>query len=100
MEVYYLDEWIIITLHVVGFLHPAIFWYFHHSSVKSGLKVADCAVQSAVYWCFYGTAIESINLIYASVLPHKLYFCILLDFDWTSILDFVYTIYIPGILSW
>ena len=25
MEVYYLDEWIIITLHVAGFLHPAIF---------------------------------------------------------------------------
>ena len=25
MEVYYLDEWIIITLHVGGFLHPAIF---------------------------------------------------------------------------
>ena len=24
MEVYYLDEWIIITLHVAGFLHPAI----------------------------------------------------------------------------
>ena len=25
MEVYYLDEWIITTLHVAGFLHPAIF---------------------------------------------------------------------------
>ena len=25
MEVYYLDEWIIITLYVAGFLHPAIF---------------------------------------------------------------------------
>ena len=25
MEVYYLDEWIIISLHVAGFLHPAIF---------------------------------------------------------------------------
>ena len=24
MEVYYLDEWIIITLHGAGFLHPAI----------------------------------------------------------------------------
>ena len=24
-EAYYLDEWIIITLHVAGFLHPAIF---------------------------------------------------------------------------
>ena len=24
MEVYYLDEWIIITLYVAGFLHPAI----------------------------------------------------------------------------
>ena len=25
MEDYYLDEWIIITLHVAGFLHPALF---------------------------------------------------------------------------
>ena len=25
LEVYYLDEWIIITLNVAGFLHPAIF---------------------------------------------------------------------------
>ena len=25
IEVHYLDEWIIITLHVAGFLHPAIF---------------------------------------------------------------------------
>ena len=56
MEVYYLDEWIIITLHVAGFLHPAIFQYFHHSSEllsqsdKSGLKVT-CTVQSAEYWC-------------------------------------------------
>ena len=55
MEVYYRDELIIITLHVAGFLHPAIFWYFHHSSDKSGLKVADCTVQSAEYRCFYGT---------------------------------------------
>ena len=47
MEVYYLDEWIIITLDVAGFLHPAIFKYFHHSSDKSGLKVNDCTVQSA-----------------------------------------------------
>ena len=46
---------IIITLHVAGFLHPAIFWYFHHSSDKSGLKVADCTAQSAGYWCPYGT---------------------------------------------
>ena len=45
MEVYYLDERIIITLHVAGFLHPAIFYYFHHSSDKSGLKVADCTAQ-------------------------------------------------------
>ena len=29
--------------------------YFHHSSDKSGLKVTDCTVQSAKYWCFYGT---------------------------------------------
>ena len=29
--------------------------YFHHSSGKSGLKVADCTVQSAEYWCFYGS---------------------------------------------
>ena len=27
----------------------------HHSSDKSGLKVTDCTVQSAEYWCFYGT---------------------------------------------
>ena len=33
--------------------------YFHHSSDKSGLKVADCTVQSAEYWCFYGTCRES-----------------------------------------
>ena len=32
-----------------GFLHPAILEYFHHSSDKSGLKVADCTVQSAEY---------------------------------------------------
>ena len=44
-----------ITLHVAGFLHPAIFWYFHHSSDKSGLKVTDCTAQSAEYWCSYGT---------------------------------------------
>ena len=55
MEVYYLDEWIIIILHIAGFLHPAIFQYFHHSSDKSGLKVTDCTVQSAEYWCSYGT---------------------------------------------
>ena len=51
MEVDYLDEWIIITLHVAGFLHQAIFEYFHQSSDKSGLKVTDCTVQSAEYWC-------------------------------------------------
>ena len=55
LEVYYLDEWIIITLHVAGFLHPTIFYYFHHSSDKSGLKVTDRTVQSAEYWCSYGT---------------------------------------------
>ena len=43
------------TAHVAGFLHPAIFEYFHHSSDKSGLKVTDCTVQSAEYWCSYGT---------------------------------------------
>ena len=57
MEVYYLDELIIITLHVAGVLHPIIFLYFHHSSDKSGLKVTDCTVQSAEYWCFYGTVL-------------------------------------------
>ena len=31
-------------------------FYFHHSSDKSGLKVTDCTVQSAEYWCFYGTS--------------------------------------------
>ena len=55
MEVYSPNEWIIITLHVAGFLHPTIFQYFHHSSDKSGLKVTDRTVQSAEYWCFYGT---------------------------------------------
>ena len=57
MEVYYLDEWIIIcSLHVAGFLHPAILLYFHHSSDKSAMKVTDCTVQSAIeYWCSYGT---------------------------------------------
>ena len=59
MDVYYLDEWIIITLHVAGFLkHPAICWYFHHNSDKSGLKVADCTIQSAEYWWFYGTPLK------------------------------------------
>ena len=29
----------------------------HHSSDKLGLKVADCTVQSAEYWCFYGTTV-------------------------------------------
>ena len=59
MEVYYLHEWIIITLDVAGFLHPAIFQYLNHNSDKSGLKVADCTVQSAKYWCFYGTVWKS-----------------------------------------
>ena len=61
MEVYYLDELIIITLHVAGFLHPVIFYYmyFHHCSDKSGLKVADCTVQGAEYWCSYGILISS-----------------------------------------
>ena len=31
------------------------FEYVHHSSDKSGLKVTDRTVQSAEYWCFYGT---------------------------------------------
>ena len=33
--------------------------YFHHtcSSDKSGLKVTDCTVQCAEYWCSYGTAL-------------------------------------------
>ena len=60
---YHLDEWIIITLHVAGFLHPAIFYYFHHSSDKSGLKVTDCTVQSAEYCCFHGVIIFCFNLI-------------------------------------
>ena len=58
---YYLDEWIIITLRVAGFIDPAIFQYFHHSSDKSSLKVADCTVQSAEYWCFYGTIFFSLG---------------------------------------
>ena len=67
---YYLDEWIIITLNVAGFLHPAIFWYFHHSSDKSGLKVADCTVQSAKYWCFYGTIHNLHPIISHSILQN------------------------------
>ena len=63
MEFCYLDELIIITLHVTGFLHPAIFLYFHHSSDKlSDLKVTDCTVQSAEYWCFYGMCIECMGV--------------------------------------
>ena len=53
------SKFIIITLHVAGILHPAICEYFHHSSNKSGLKVADCTVQSAEYQCFYGTCMKS-----------------------------------------
>ena len=34
MEVYYLDEWIIITLHVAGFLHPVILGAFPHTKKK------------------------------------------------------------------
>ena len=34
------------------------------SSDKSGLKVADCTVQSAEYWCFYGTSKTSKYAIY------------------------------------
>ena len=41
-------------MHVAGFLHPVIIWYFHQSSDKSGLKVTNCTVQSAEYWCSYG----------------------------------------------
>ena len=55
MELYYLDELIIITLHVAGFLHPAIFKYFHHNCDKSGLIVTDQTFQSAEYWYYYGT---------------------------------------------
>ena len=55
MEVYYLDEWIIITLHVAGFLHQQYFNTSITVSDKSGLRVADCTVQSAEYWRFYGS---------------------------------------------
>ena len=40
---------------LVSYIHPTIFSYFQQSSAKSGLKVADSTVQSAEYWCFYGT---------------------------------------------
>ena len=33
----------------------------HHSSDKSGLKVADCTFQSAEYQCFYGTNYKSLE---------------------------------------
>ena len=66
MEVYYLDEWSIITLHVAGFLHPTMFYYFHHSSDNSGWKVNDCTAQSAEYWCFYGTVIHPSEIVFNS----------------------------------
>ena len=31
------------------------FKYFHHNSVKSGLKAIDCFIQSAEYWCCNGS---------------------------------------------
>ena len=41
-----------LKLHVAGFLHPADILILPS---HIGLKVADCTVQSAEYWCFYGT---------------------------------------------
>ena len=53
---YHLDEWFVITPYVAGLLHPAMFFIFDHNySVKGGLKEIDRLVQSAEYWCPYGT---------------------------------------------
>ena len=56
MEVYYLDEWIIITLHVAGFLHPAIFQVFHHSSdnQNTGAFTVPVHALSCCCCCFFG----------------------------------------------
>ena len=40
----------------------------HHSSDKSGLKVADCIVQSAEYWCFYGYLLRLPNIRHLNLL--------------------------------
>ena len=54
-EVFYLDELIIIILHVAGFLHPVIFNTSITVLTNHVWKFIDCTVQSAEYWCFYGT---------------------------------------------
>ena len=46
--------WIIITLHVAGFLHPAIFKYCAPQFCQ--IRFESCwlhCIQSAEYWCFY-----------------------------------------------
>ena len=49
------------TLHVAGgwpIISSNIFKFDHNYSVKGGLKVFDCIVQSAEYWHPYGTKKE------------------------------------------
>ena len=55
MEVYDLDQSFVITSYVAGLLHPANILIADHISVKGGLKVIDCIVLSAEYWCPDGT---------------------------------------------
>ena len=52
---YHLDEWFVMTPYVAGLLHPAI-RFDNNYSVTGGLKVIDCIVQSAKYWCPYAVA--------------------------------------------
>ena len=47
---------------------------FHHNSDKSGIKVADCTVESAEYWCLYGTK-QELELMYTKIV--HLYFALL-----------------------
>ena len=58
---YHLDEWYVMTLYVAGgwpIISSNIFKFDHNYSVKGGLKVFDCIVQSAEYWHPYGTKKE------------------------------------------
>ena len=43
----------------MNYNYNACCWFPTSSSDKSGLKVTDCTVQSAEYWCFYGTSFWS-----------------------------------------
>ena len=54
---YQLDEWFVMTPYVGALLHPAMFSYLiTNFSGKGGLKIINCIVQSAQYWCPYGTS--------------------------------------------